>query len=64
MHVDVADQEVLGELLRARDQVTRLVEQHRGAVEDQLVLPADEVDVEHRYGGVGGARRQHDLTFP
>ena len=42
---------------------TALVEQHRRAVEDELVLPADEVHVEHRHRRVGRARREHRLAL-
>ena len=62
-HVDVDDQQVFLELLGARDEVTALVEQHRRAVEDQFVLPADEVDVEDRHRRVGRARREHRVAL-
>ena len=62
-HVEVDDEQVLGELLRARDEVTALVEHHRRAVEDELVLAADEVHVDDRDRRVGGARREHRLAL-
>ena len=43
--------------------LTALVEQHRRAVEDELVLPADEVHVEDRHRRVGRARREHRLAL-
>ena len=61
--VDVDDEEILGELRGAGDEMAALVEQHRRAVEDELVLPADEVHVEHRHRRVGGARREHRLAL-
>ena len=62
-HVDVDDEQVFTELLRARNEVPALVEQHRCAVEHQLVLPTDEVHVQHRDRRVRGARRQHRLAL-
>ena len=62
-HVEVDDEQVLGELLRARDEVPLLVEHERRAVEDELVLAADEVRVDDRHRRVGRARREHRLAL-
>ena len=61
--VDVDDEQVLLELRGAGDEPAALVEQHRRAVEDELVLPADEVHVEHGHRRVGGAGGEHRLAF-
>ena len=61
--VDVDDEQVLGELRAARDELPALVEQHRRAVEDELVLAADEVHVDERHRRVGGTRREHRLAL-
>ncbi len=63
VHVDVADEQVLLELLGPGHEVTALVEQHRRAVEDELVLAADEVDIEDGHRRVGRARREHRLAL-
>src|ERR1700759_5521854 len=42
VHVYVADQQLLLELLGARDRLARVVDDERLPVEDQLVLAADE----------------------
>ena len=47
----------------ARDQPTGLVEQHRSTVEDELVLPSDEVHVQDRHRGIGRSRRQHRFAL-
>jgi hypothetical protein len=62
-HLDVDDQQVFDELTRARHESTALVEHHRRAVEDQLVLPADQVHIEHGHRRVGGARGQHGFAL-
>ena len=45
------------------EEAALLVEQHRRAVEDELVLATHEVHVEDRHGRVRGARRQHRLAL-
>ena len=40
-----------------------MVEDHRRAVEDELVLAADEIDIGERAGGVGRPRREHALPL-
>ena len=62
--VDVDDEQVFLELPGAGDETPALVEQHRRAVEDELVLAADEVHVEQRNRRVGRTRREHRLPFP
>ena len=59
-HVD--DHEVLDELLAAVEQVALGVERQRAAVEHQLVLAADLVDVDERRVAVGGAGGEHPLA--
>ena len=54
--VDVDHEEIFLELRRARDETTTFVEEHRRAVEDELVLPADQVHVEHGHRRVGCPR--------
>jgi hypothetical protein len=55
-HVDVDDEQVLGELLRPGDEQTLLVEDERRAVEDELVLTADKIGVKDRYGRIRRSR--------
>ena len=43
--IEVDDDQVLGKLLTLDDQVSFLVEDERVAVEQELVLPADQVGV-------------------
>ena len=62
-NIDVDDEQVLDELLGPRDEESLLVEHERRAVEDELVLPTDEVRVDDRHRRVGGARREHRLAF-
>ena len=62
-HVEVDDEQVLDELLGTRHEVTALVEQHRRAVEHQLVLAADEVHVEDRHRRIGSTGREHRLAL-
>ena len=59
-HVD--DHEVLDELLAAVEQVAFGVEGQRAAVEHQLVLTADLVDVDERRVAVGRPRGEHPLA--
>ena len=58
----VADDEGLAELRSRRDEVAVVVEDHGGAVEDQLVLSADKVDVSERARCIGGPCSEH--AFP
>ena len=62
-HVEVDDEEVFFELTRPRDEGTLLIDDHRRAVEDQLVLTADEIHVHDRCLRVDRARREHRLAF-
>ena len=62
VRVDVAEQQVLGELRRARDHVAVVVADERVAVEDQLVLPADQRAERDRRERVRGALRDHPLA--
>ncbi len=63
LHLDVADERLLGELARPGQQLAVGVEDHRRAVEDQLVLAADLVDVDQGARGVGRPGGQHALTL-
>ena len=47
----------------ARDETAALVEQHRRAVEHQLVLAAHQVHVEHGHRRIGGAGGEHGLAL-
>ena len=58
-HVD--DDEILDELLAAVEEVALGVEGQRAAVEHQLVLAADLVDVHQRRVAVGGTGGEHPL---
>ena len=62
-HVDIEDQQVGNELLGASDQHALLVEHERCAVEDELVLAADEVRVDDGDRSVGRPGRQHGFAF-
>ena len=59
-HVD--DHQRLDELRRPSEQRALVVEHERTAVEDQLVLTADLVDVDDRAVRVGRPRREHPLA--
>ena len=63
MDREVADDKGLAELWGRRDEIAVMVEDHGGAVEDELVLAADKVDVGERAGRVGGARGEHPLAL-
>ncbi len=59
--IDVRDEQVLLEPGRARDDLARVVEDDRVAVEDELVLPADEVAEREKRGRVARAGDEHLL---
>jgi hypothetical protein len=61
--VEVDDRGALAELGQARHDVAVVVDDERGAVEDQLVLPADLVHVGDVAVRVLGARRDHALAL-
>ncbi len=63
MDGEVADDEGLAELRSGGDEVAVAVEDHGGAVEDELVLAADEVDIAQRRGGVRRPRGEHALAL-
>ncbi len=58
-HIEVDHEHVLGEGSGASHELTIRVDDHRGAVEHQLVLTAHLVHVDQRARGVGGAGGQH-----
>src|SRR3989304_5587658 len=62
LQVEVDDEEVLLEGRAVGDELAVLVEDHAVAVEDELVLAADHVDVADVDGVVGGARGDHALA--
>ena len=61
-HVEVDQQQVLLEGAALAHQLAVGIEHQARAVEDQLILPADHVDVGHDGAVVGGARGQHLLA--
>ena len=62
--VDVDDEQVFGELLRARDELAVRVEHERRAVEHELVLAADEIHVDDRHARPARARLgEHRLAL-
>ena len=63
LHVEVGDEQVLAEHWRAREQVAAGAVDGRAAVEDQVVLSADEVAIEREHGVVGGASGEHLLAL-
>ncbi len=63
LDVDVAHQELLGELRRAGDHVAVVVDHERVTVEDQLVLAADERAEGHRGEAVARALGDHLLAL-
>ena len=62
-HVDIDDTQLLGELGQRRQQPPRRVEDERSAIEDQLVLAADAIDVDQPAAGVGRPGGQHLLPL-
>ncbi len=60
--VDVAEEEVLLELLRAGEHGAVVPDERRAAVEDQLVLPADEPAVGDRGEVIACPRDEHALA--
>ena len=62
--VDVGDQQVLGELRRSRDEGALVVHDHRVAVEDELVLAADQRAEGEDGEVVAGALGDHLLALP
>ncbi len=61
--LDVDDEEVLLEPGRSRDDLARVVEDDRVPVEDQLVLPPDEVAEREERARVAGAGHEHLLAL-
>ena len=62
VEVEIGDDQVLLELPAAGDRFAELVDDEAAAVEDQLVLAADHVDVGERDHVVGGPGRHHALA--
>ena len=62
LDVEVGDQQLLLELRGPGDGRSFNVEHHAGAVENQLVLPADGVDVADVEAVVGGTGAKHPLA--
>ena len=63
LRLDVRDEQVLLEAGRTSDDLARVVEDDRVAVEDELVLPADEVAEGEERGRVPRARDEHLLAI-
>src|SRR5438270_530775 len=63
VEVHVADEQVLLELGRAGDRLTGVVDDERVAVEDELVLTADETAERHGRQVVAGSLGEHAFTF-
>ncbi len=63
LHVDVDDHRLLVELRRPGHHLPVVVEDQRRPVEDELVLAADQVDVDQPAGRVGGPGGQHPLPL-
>ena len=61
--IDVHDQERLLELRAARDELAPRVEHDALAVEHQLILSADRVDVRHEEAVPGGTPREHGAAL-
>ncbi len=62
-HLQVEDRHALLELRQGSHQTAVGVEDHRGAVEDELVLASHRVHVDQGARGIGRPRRQHPLAF-
>ena len=62
-HLEVENGHALLELRQSGDQAAVGVKDHRGAVEDELVLASHRVHVDQRAGSVGRPRRQHPLAL-
>jgi hypothetical protein len=60
--VEIADENGLFELGRARQQLAARTADERVAVENQFVLPADEVAEDDKSNEVGGALTEHPLA--
>jgi len=63
LRVDRGHEQLLAELVGAGDHGAVVIDDHRVAVEDELVLAADEVAERHRGQGVAGALHQHVLPL-
>ena len=63
LEVDVADQQLLAELRRARDRLAGVVDHEGVAVEDELVLAADEPAEGHAGEVVARALGEHPLAL-
>ena len=63
LHVDGRERQRLGELRRAGEHAALVVDDHRVAVEDQLVLAADEVAERDRGQVVARALGEHPLAL-
>ena len=63
LEVDVAHEQLLAELGRARDRLAGVVDDARVAVEDEFVLAADERAEGHAGQVVPGALREHALAL-
>ncbi len=56
-HLEIGDEDLLGELDGRGHHRALAVDHERGAVEDELVLAADLIDIDDRASGLGGALR-------
>ena len=62
-HLEVENGHALVELSQSRHQAPVGVEDHRGPVEDELVLASYRVHIDQDAGSVGRPRRQHPLAL-
>ena len=62
LDVDVCDDQVFGKRASARDDDSPFIDDHAVAVEDQFILPAEQVAVGKRDCVVFGARAQHSFA--
>ena len=61
-HVEIGDEHDLAVLRGPGDDAPIAVDHQRGPVEDELVLPADQVDVDDRAAGLARPLGQHQLA--
>ena len=59
VEIDIGDHQVLFERLAFGDHFAILIEDHAAAIEHDLVLPADQIDVAHDGDVIRGAGRDH-----
>src|SRR5262245_10976002 len=62
LDVEVHHEKVFAKALGARQQLTALIENDAAPVEDQLILPADKVEVGDNGAAIGCAGGEHALA--